>query len=208
LYVNNSTENGASTVTSGDITASKSLVETYITIIRSDTVLDEVVYRAGLLYSPSVLNKMLTAGALNSTEVFYITITNPNPTIAANLANAISDVAPRYLMEIVDGSSVKVVDKAKIPTEPSSPDMKKNIAIGALVGLFLACAVIVLVTVLDARINSESDLKSVSDLPILGVISDFQSASKSDYGYAKPPDDETNDNVESPDNIDGEAVEQ
>ncbi|MDR3294487.1 MAG: hypothetical protein LBT26_01480 [Clostridiales Family XIII bacterium] len=182
LYVNNSTETAAS-VTSGDITASKSLVETYITIIRSDMILDEVIERTGADYTPQEVNKMLTAGALNATEVFYITITNPYPLKALELASSISDVAPDYLSDIVDGSSVKIVDRAKIPTKPSSPDYRKNTALGALAGLFIVGAILVIMAVFDVRISSEDDLGAVSELPILGVISDFRYADKPEYGY-------------------------
>jgi capsular polysaccharide biosynthesis protein len=184
LYVNNTTES-AKSITSSDITASKSLVETYITIIRSDAVLGEVIDRTSAGYTVKELDEKLTAGALNSTEVFYMTITTPDPVLSAALANAIAETAPAHLAEIVDGSSVKVVDKAKVPTEPSSPSFAKNTAIGALAGVFLSGAVIVMIVVFDVRIMSENDLQMISELPVLGAITDFGSAGKSGYGYAE-----------------------
>jgi capsular polysaccharide biosynthesis protein len=189
LYVNNSTEQTTQTITSGDISASKSLVETYITIIRSDVVLDAVLAKTGVRYTTEELNKKITAGALNATEVFYVTVTTTNATVSSIIATAISDIAPGHLAEIVDGSSLKVVDRAKTPTEPSSPDIIMNTVIGALAGMLLSVMLIVLQTVLDVRISSEDDLQSLSQIPILGIISDFHSASKSG-GYG--------DNYETP----------
>jgi capsular polysaccharide biosynthesis protein len=184
LYVNNTTES-AKSITSSDITASKSLVETYITIIRSDTVLDEVIDRTSANYTAKELDEKLTAGALNSTEVFYMTVTTPDPALSAELANAIAETAPIHLAEIVDGSSVKVVDTAKVPVAPSSPSFRKNTAIGALAGVFLSGAAIAMTVVFDVRIMSENDLKMISELPVLGTITDFASAGKSGYGYAE-----------------------
>ncbi|MDR1158004.1 MAG: hypothetical protein LBK75_06810 [Oscillospiraceae bacterium] len=183
LYVNNSNEVGASSISSSDITASKSLVDTYITIIRSDTVLDEVLAITESAHTPGSLNKLLTAGALNATEVFYITVTAADPAEAALLANAISEVAPKYLSEIVDGSSAKIVERAKVPAEPSSPNVKLNTAVGALLALLAVAAAVLLMAVFDVHILSETDLRSLSDLPILGVISDFQAAGRSGHGY-------------------------
>ena len=183
MYVNNSTEISKS-ITSGDISASKSLVDTYITIIRSDTVLDDVIENVDSVSTPAELNSMLTAGAINSTEVFHITVTHPNPDVAAMLANAIAEAAPIHLSEIVEGSSAKIVEKAKVPKSPSSPDVRKNTMTGGLGGLLLAVAVLVLIAVFDIHINSEADLGYISELPVLGVISDFKSDNLSRYGYA------------------------
>ncbi|MDR2357073.1 MAG: hypothetical protein LBD92_03170 [Oscillospiraceae bacterium] len=182
MYVNNSTEAGPS-ITSSDISASKSLVETYITIIRSDTVLGEVSGKTGYGYSVKELDKMLTAGALNATEVFYVSITNPDAARAAELANAIADAAPRHLAEIVYGSSLKIVDRAKPPEEPSSPDYVKNTAIGAAAGLCIASAAFITLSLFDTRINTDDDLAALSDIPVLGVISDFRETARAKYGY-------------------------
>ncbi|GHU50107.1 chain-length determining protein [Clostridia bacterium] len=184
MYVNNTIEKAA-TISSGDISASKSLVDTYITIIRSDTVLDEVIAEIGAWYTPKELNGMLTANAINSTEVFALTVKHPNPELAVSIVNTIASVAPRHLAEIVDGSSAKIVELAKTPTAPSSPDIKKNTAIGGFAGLFLAVIVLVLIVLFDVYVHTEVDLNSICELPILGVVSDFQGASSSTkYGYS------------------------
>jgi capsular polysaccharide biosynthesis protein len=183
LYVNNTTET-AKSITSSDIVASKSLVETYITIIRSDAVLEEVLEKTGANdYTAKSLNAMLTAGALNATEVFYITVTSAFPAEATALANAIAEVAPEHLSEIVIGSSVKIVDAAKTPSEPSSPSYMMNCAIGLLLGAMLSILAVALLAALDARIVAEPDLQSISELPVLGAITDFSVASRPGYGY-------------------------
>jgi capsular polysaccharide biosynthesis protein len=180
LYANNSTQESA-IMSSSDVAASKSLVDTYITIIRSEAVLDEVITATRCSYSTEWLDSSISAGSLNSTEVFSVTVTDPDPIMAAELANAIADIAPAHLEKIVDRSSVKVVDRAKVPLAPSSPDYKKNTAIGILAGAFLAIAAIFVMVLFDVHIYSETDLKLVSDLPILGFISDFEDALKSGY---------------------------
>lgn len=184
MYVNNSAEVGTS-ITSSDITASKSLVETYITIIRSDAVLEDARDAGRLPYTTAQLNKMLTAGALNATEVFYITITNPDPAQAAHIANAIADASPRRLSEIVEGSSLKIVDRAKIPEKPSTPNRIQNTAIGAALGLLIPAGGLALAAALDTRIADESDLMGITELPVLGTITDFTQAGKGGYGYTR-----------------------
>lgn len=47
-----------------------------------------------------------------------LTVINPNPEHAYIIANAIADTAPIKATEIMDGSSVKVIDYAEQPLRP------------------------------------------------------------------------------------------
>ena len=182
LYVNNSTKINTD-ITSSDLSASQSLVDTYITIIRSDVVLDEVVRQTGLAYSAAEIDEMITAGSINNTEVFRVSVSNPDAAAAAKIANSIAEIASERIGEIVRGSSVKIIDQAKIPTAISSPDLKKNTLIGVLIGFVTVIAVILLIELLDQRVKTEGDLEKISDLPILGCITEFSQNGKDNiYG--------------------------
>lgn len=183
LYVNNRTE-ATNTLTTSDVAAAKSLVNTYITIIESNSVLDDISKRLDSEYTPNQIKKMMSAKAINGTEVFEVTITDPSPENSADIANLIADIAPDKISEIVNGSSVKIIDRAKVPTEPVSPIMSKNIAISCLLGLLISSFIIVLLNMFDTTIYSEDDIKDFCTLPILGIFSDFNQVSQNKYGYS------------------------
>jgi capsular polysaccharide biosynthesis protein len=182
LYVDNSTEMTTS-ITSSDVAAAQSLVDTYITIIQSDTVLDEVIAANDSPYSTEELMKKISASAMNRTEVLKVTVTTPDPQEAYELANSIAEIAPKHLSHIVSGSSVKIIDRAKMPQAPSSPNYKKNVAIGLLLGFIIACAFVIIRDLLDTRIKNETDLNRLIDLPVLGSITEFSEATKPGNGY-------------------------
>ena len=52
----------------------------------------------------------------------------------------------------------KIIEEGEIPKAQTSPDMKKNVALGALAGLILSAGIIVLMTVTDDTIKSEEDV--------------------------------------------------
>ena len=183
MYVNNSTAS-TGVMTSGDLSAAKSIVDTYITIIESDTVLSDVISRTDSELTPNELAEMIGARSLNNTEVFQVDVTTKDPTQAYNIANSIADTAPDYLTDIVEGTGVKIIDRAKFNDAPVSPNYKQNALIGAVLGFMLACGAILLVTLMDTRVNNEQDLQKISDLPVLGAISDFNNASGNGYGYS------------------------
>lgn len=173
LYVNNRTESTTS-LTSSDMTAAKSLVDTYITIIQSTSLLEEVAENTGGYYSPGAIRSMLSAGAVNNTEVFMVSITNSSPEEAAKIANAIADTAPDFIKNIVEGSSVKIIDRAPVPSYPISPNIYRNTAIGALIGLILSGLAALLIYIFDTTIYSEDDIKEFCVLPILSIFRDFE----------------------------------
>lgn len=178
IYVNNSTSENSSGVSSGDLAVALRLVATYVNIIQSDTVLEKVVEETGLMISTNQLRGMISAGAIGETEMFSVKVTTPNPQMSADLANAIAVVAPPEIAKIIEGSSAKVIDYAKVPTRPSSPNYAKNTILGVIAGGVLAVMFFFMQTLLDLRIKSEADLTRISNIPVLGVIPDLASETK------------------------------
>ncbi|MCD8023460.1 MAG: Wzz/FepE/Etk N-terminal domain-containing protein, partial [Lachnospiraceae bacterium] len=131
MYVNNTSNASDSTsITSSDITASQYLVETYTVVLTSYPTLSEVIEETGVSYTYEQLSSMISTSAINDTEVFRVTVTSSDPEEAAMLANAIAEIAPDEIMEVVSGSSVKVVEYARIATTISSPNCSRYAMMG------------------------------------------------------------------------------
>ncbi len=176
IYVNNSNGKDNYYLSSGDLAVALRLVATYVNIIESDTVLDKVIQETGLLLSTGQLRNMISAEVVGETEMFRVTVKTPNAQMSADLANAIAAIAPEEIAKIIEASSAKVIDYAKVPMAPSSPNYKTSTVLGAFVGALLAVAVILLQTMLDVRIKNEEDILKISPIPVLGVIPDLNAA--------------------------------
>lgn len=74
------------------------------------------------------------------------------------------------LSEAQTVSTVMTVDPAVVPTEPISPQVLRNTALAAMVGLMLAVGVIFLIEALDDTIKTPEDVKRSLGLPVLGII--------------------------------------
>lgn len=187
FYVNNNNLNiGSSSfsISSSDISASQSLVDTYIVILKTRNTLNSVIKKANLDYTYTELNEMVSASAVNSTEIFKVTVTSIDPNEASVIANTIAEVLPDKISEIVTGSGAKVVDYAVVDAKKVSPSITKYTAIGGLAGAFLACLIIVLQDFFDDVIREDSYLlNTYDDVPILAIIPNL--GSKSDTYYYK-----------------------
>ena len=181
FYVNNG-QREENRISNADITASQSLVDTYIVILKYGTTLDEVIYDAGLSCSPSALENKISCAAINDTEVFQVTVTDPSPETAARIARSISRILPVKVAEVIEGSTVRVVREPSVPTRPSSPNVRRNVLLGAAIGFVLSACFVVLRYLLDDRIRDAARvLKDSYSYPVLAVIPDLKSDSKGYY---------------------------
>ena len=178
VYVNNSSQKGSSYVSSSDLAVARVLAETYVNIIQSDRVLDQVITRTGLNLTAEQLRSLITAEPVNETEMFNVVVTTTMPQVSADLANMIAEVAPGVIAEIIEGSSAKIIDYAKVPEKPASPGAARNALVGAVLGLVLACGAVFLEMILDTRIQTEEDLMRLSAMPVLGSIPDMNDTPK------------------------------
>ena len=192
MYVNNSSFSFGSTsfsISSSELTASNSLVATYIFILKSRTTLEDVIAAANLPYDYEELSDMITTEAVTGTAAFNVTVESESPVEAELIANTIAKLLPDRIAEIVDGSSVRIVDYAIVPAHRSSPSFVKNTALGVLLGLFLSAAVVTVKYIVDEQTNdvitSADDLKALyPDIPVLALIPDMRLSNKKGYYYS------------------------
>ncbi|MDU6855748.1 MAG: Wzz/FepE/Etk N-terminal domain-containing protein [Clostridiales bacterium] len=176
MYVNSNTERENTIANLNDINASQKLVSTYIEILKSDNVLSKVITETGFTYTPEQIRKMLTASAVNGTEIFEVKITTKDANEAAVIANTIAAVAPEEIIRVVKAGSVELIDEAVPATSPSSPNVLLNTIIGLMLGGVLSVLGVLVAEMLDNRIKNEDDLKKGYDFPILGTIPDLEDA--------------------------------
>ena len=184
FYVNNrAMDIGGISVSSSDLVVSRNLVDSYIVILQGRDTLEEVADYAGVDYSYGAMKGMISAAAVNSTEIFEVVVTSPDPVEAERIANAIEQVLPTRLSKIIENTSAKVVDSAIVPSSPSSPNYTKNTLVGFLVGFLLCVAVILLRELFDVTIRSEEDVQHCCPHPVLAAVPDMTAQSKGGYYY-------------------------
>ena len=188
LYVNNSAKTDDNdNISSSDLATSQRLVKTYIIILRSDPVMDKVAANlersTGKKLSGAAINGMISAGAEDDTEVFRVSVSNTDPVLAAEVANAVAAVAPKEIEAVILGSSAKVVQQATVAGAPYSPNQTRQAALFAVIGAVLAIAFVLIREFMDVRIKSEEDLAEICDAPILGYIPELNMESSTKYSY-------------------------
>ena len=184
IYVNNTASTqGIESITGTSLTAAQQLVNTYVNIIKSDTVLDEVIQKGNLSGTAEDIRQIMTAKQVDDTEMFVVSVSHPEAKTAAHIANTIAAVAPDRISGFVKGSSTEIIDYAKIPASPYTPNCSRNVEIGALIGCFLMLVYLTIRFLFDMRIKSEEDVLNYLQIPVLGVIPEHEEGVKKKGHY-------------------------
>ena len=159
-----------------DIQTSTSLTKDYAELIKSRTVTEGVIAQLKLDMTHEELLKKLSVDTPTDTRVVSITVTDTDPYTAAEIANAVRDIASKHIQQVMDIKAVNVVETANIPDEPSSPSVPKNGVIGGLLGILLAAAVVIIVYLTNDTVKTPEDVEKYLGLSVLGTIpySSFQ----------------------------------
>ena len=187
MYVNNNSLNVGDaklSISSGDLNAAQGLVDTYTIILQTRSTLEEVIEEAKLPYSYDVVKKMVSAASVNGTQIFYVEVTSTDPKEAELIANTIGKILPQKIASIVEGSSARIVDYAVVPAHKASPSLSKNTILGVLVGIVLACGVIIVRELMDDVIHDSDFLVETFDLPVLSVVPELTASTGKDGYYS------------------------
>lgn len=180
------------TISSSDLSVSKSLVDTYLIIVESAPVLEEV---ADILDDKYVgltaknVEAMVFGNAINETEAFYISATSTDRQLATDIVNTIIEIAPNEIIRVVKAGSVETIEPAKLPAEDDYdwPIVTYSI-IGLLLGFALSSAAILISNAMDGTVYGRKEILNEFNLPILGAIpeqTDSTSSKKKLFGSKK-----------------------
>ena len=190
--VNNKPDFSQGGLSSSDVYASQALVKTYSEIITSRHILTESAKELNLNYNYNSLSRMVSTEVGSDTEIITVYVVAATPETAYELANTIKQESLDYTAEIVEGSSMKIIDDPEIPTVRYNPSYIKSAILGALAGAFLGLLFILIKFFINDKINNENELNSRYTVPVVGVIPDYLSISKNKnnyyyYSYEKKP---------------------
>ncbi len=166
-------------LTSDLINTSKELANTYTIIIKSHTVLDQVLKDLNLDMSYNDLYNMISVSTVNETPVLKISVSHTNRAVAVAIVDKILAVSPDVLVETMNVGSVNVVESTAASPKPALPSATRSAIIWAFIGAFLVCVIIVIMLLADNTYTSERDVANDLDYPVLGVIPSLESSKSS-----------------------------
>lgn len=172
IYVGNQRGQSDGNITTQDLQVGDYLVKDYKEIILSKDVLNAVIETENLDMSRGELLGKVAVSTPTNTRILSISVEDTSPSEATRLANAIRDVATEKIKDITQVETVKTMEVAEDAEAPSSPNTKRNVMLGGLLGGFLAAVGVLLAEVLNDRVRRPEDIEEVLGLTLLGLVPD------------------------------------
>lgn len=153
-----------------DIQTSKQLTADFEILAKSRPVVEAVIDNLELDTDYETLVKRINVTNPSNTFVLKMTAKDPDPEMACNLSNALSDATAEQVAKVMDTDKPNKVEEAVVPKEPVSPNVMKNTLMGVLAGAFLMCAFVTFMHIMDDRIKTEEDITKYLELNTLATI--------------------------------------
>jgi capsular polysaccharide biosynthesis protein len=149
------------------------LVNTYSVIIKSPTILEKVKEELDLDRTVDELNEQIQVSSEKDSQVFSVIVDDPDPAMAAKIANKTADVFKTEIVKIMKVDNVTILSKAEVKEnqEPVKPKPLLNMAIAFVVGLMTGVGLAFLLEYLDNTLKTEIDIEQHLGLPVLGSVS-------------------------------------
>jgi len=140
-------------------------VRSYAEVVVSPTVTEPVVQRLHLRMTPSQLAGKISTEVPLDTVLLKITVSDPAPAKAARISNAVAGRFAQVIAGIeqpakarVSPVRLSVTEPASAPSEPYTPKLALDVALGLAGGLVLGGGWAFARESLDASVSSRSDL--------------------------------------------------
>ncbi len=148
------------------------LANDYKEIITSNDVLSEVIKDEKLNMTEAELAKMISVNIPTDTRLISISVNAKTGQDAQTLANKVREVASEKIKNVTKVEDVTTLEEAKLPESPSSPNIKRNVLLGAVLGGFLAVVGVLVREILDDRVRRPEDVEDALGMTLLGIVPD------------------------------------
>ncbi|MGN0335376.1 MAG: YveK family protein [Lachnospiraceae bacterium] len=157
-------------VTLTELQTSSTLMNDCEVLVKSRAVLEAVIQQMGLDMSYDELNSRVSVEIPYASRVVEISVSSDDPYVSKDIADAVREKASENLSEVMGFETVNVVDVANLPLNRSEPNTKKLTMIGAVIGVVLACGMILVSALFNDTISTQEDVEKYLGLSTLGMI--------------------------------------
>lgn len=155
------------------------MLPTYIEIFGTNDfdskVVAELNDRTNASYTSTTIKSAIKVENIEDTAMFKATVTTTSADLSYEIAHQLETTIPEVMKATNNGLvNAEVQDKPIKASAAGSLGYPKKCAIGAVIGIVIAAAYIILRNLLDVRIRGSEELIEKYNIPVLGSIPSFE----------------------------------
>ena len=153
---------------STELTADFEVIATSKPVI--DGALERIKKEEGITLTRENIEGMLTVTNAADTRILVITATDPDPSVACIVANAVAAETADQMAYIMKSDPPTTVEEAEVAEEPVSPSLMRNTALGVLIGILLVAVYVTIQYIRNDNIKNQEEVQRYLGLNTLAVI--------------------------------------
>lgn len=176
ILVNQSEREKKNSLDSQTVEADLQLVNTYSAIILSPRILNAVEHDLGNQYDAQELAEKIQVKNATNSQVINIGVEDPDPQIAAQIANSTAQIFTEELPKIMKIDNVTTLSEAKISgrEKPVAPRKTLMMTLAFFVGILFSFGFVFIKLLLDRTFTSSDEVEEFLGLTVLGEVCAFQ----------------------------------
>lgn len=170
MVVNSKSETLTQAGTTVDAMLTQNLIPTYTRILKSEKIAKHVMDKFDINLAMGVIDNMMDVTIGEESQVVYLKVNHADPYMAKNIANAVIQVAPAVMMEVVEAGSVNVLDYAVLPTQPEPPKTVQYMTMLGVIGFILVSLIVIMLNFFVMKVKNAEDIENKIGQMVLGEI--------------------------------------
>ena len=154
------------------INSNNLMVNNYVEMIKGNNI--QGIAANELNMDVEEINSCLSVTNEPDTQIISITAKTTDPALSKDILDAVVKTFTKEAKEKLNVNNITVVDEAEIATDPVSPSLKLNLAVGALLGAFLSIGYLFIKFMLDTHIHNKEEVEKYLGIPCLGSVPYFE----------------------------------
>ena len=151
------------------------LINTYSSVITSDSVLQRVIDELSLDWSLSRLRSAITVESEKGSRIMNVSVQASRSETALDIADKLAEIYPEIVEKKVGVGAIRPIGKASLQGGAIRDNRRKYAFMGAAICAALMFLLLVVTRLLDPTIRLDTDVTRELGIPILGAIMDEQS---------------------------------
>ncbi|MGL4875751.1 MAG: YveK family protein [Clostridium sp.] len=176
---------------SSEIQMYQKLLTTYAEIIKTEDLISKAAKKNNIdltekMDAKSILENLVVTPR-NDTQILEISYKDTDKARAVSVVKGITKEFINTSKDLITNGNVKIIEEAKFPEKPVSPNKKMNMLIALVLGVMVGVGIVLLREFLDNTFKSKEDLEKVLDIPVLGAIPEYDMDEIKNHYHASKP---------------------
>lgn len=146
------------------------LTEEYTALASGSEVMEQTLDDLQLDWNSEELKSKVAVSTVSGTRLLTISVSDQQPEMAKKIADTVREYADKKIRSAMGVENIQIVNEANIPQYSSGTSPVKATVVAGAAGIFIACCIIVLMTLFRSTISTPDEVARYTGLDTLGII--------------------------------------